>query len=455
MVMRNAVKLGLWLMCAIWMTACDDSDSSSVANREGETCDSNAFEMTCDGDKVAYCSKNVIRVYNCAEKPDADGKSKTCAAFAQPQKAETCDEEDEDCILNNTSAPDDINCISTAESCTVENDVQQRCETSATGVTYLRSYRCEKAKDGRMFYRRVSNDKCYDGYGVCSSDGKCLEPVHCDDGYETHCEGDLLKKCIKNKLRISNCAAYSTPRVCSFVDDDPPTCLSPTKECTKEGDEIVTSCSAKLGKEYISVCAQADNGKLYYHSAGSRVCLSGCDDDGKACKAAACSQVGATQEKCRLQGTSTTYIDTYTCTEKDGAKIFVLNATEKCDSGYGTCSNTGQCVPAEDCDSKSFESKCENGVAINCTNKKVRYTHCEESLSSNYCAVVNGKASCYSDADMCKTENEEIVTKCIAKTGKESLKKCSRGSDGNLYYVSAGTRTCENGCNEDATKCAD
>ena len=439
--------LGLLLLGAVWMTSCGDSgsDKTDASDRAGEPCDEKTFEQTCEGNDLIVCLKDRINVVNC---------SVTCASFAQPMQAESCDEEDEDCTSNNQENLTTAGCFSDEKKCSVENDVLVQCEKSAAGITNLRSYRCEKATDGLLFYRYVSSEKCHDGYGVCSSDGKCLEPVACEDGYETHCDGNILKTCNKNRLRTSDCESYSKPRVCSVLNETPQ-CLNPEKECSNEGEEIVTSCNASTGKESLSVCTRAENGKLYYHPEGSRLCLSGCNAEATACKPASCTNVGETQEKCRIQGISITYVDTYTCTEKDGAKVFTLTSSDKCDDGHGTCSDSGQCIPAEDCDTKSFTSKCENGIAVNCTAKKVRYNHCNLSTSSTICAVVNDKASCYSNSDICSTEGEEIVSLCNAKTNKESLKKCTQGSDGNLYYVSNGTRECPNGCNSEGTKCAE
>ena len=457
--MNKRLCLGLSIVCALWMTSCGDSGSDKgdsgtdkIDVQVGEACDANTFAQTCDGNRLIYCRNDKVAIDDCATLVSDGG---LCVTFAQPETSVPCDEEDEECISNNQSISGKSTCISAAKECTVENDIQVQCKKGAAGMTFMHSYQCIKAEDGRLFYRHVSQEKCHDGYGVCSPDNKCLEPVFCEDGFETHCEGDILKKCNKNRLMTSDCTTYNTPRVCSVIDETPK-CLSPQKECTQEGEEIVTSCNTKTGKEFISVCMRAENGKLYYESSGSRLCLSGCNEDATACRPASCTNVGEKQEKCRLQGTSAAYVDTYTCTEKDGAKVLVLTSTDKCDNGHGTCSEDGKCIPAEDCETKSFESRCDDSVAVNCTAKKVRYNHCDLATTPKICAVVNDKASCFSaDSDLCSeaAEGEEIVTNCNAKLSREFHKKCTKAKDGNFYYVSAGSRECTNGCNAEGTKC--
>ena len=464
--MKKRLGLLLSLLCAFGMTSCGDSgtdkgdsgtDKTDVSAQVGEACDSSTFDQTCEGNRLRHCLNHIVAIDDCATLVSEDA---SCVTFAKPATPETCDEEDEECISNSQSTSGQSTCKSSENQCSVENEIQVLCKKSAMGMTYLHSYRCDKANDGRLFYRHVSQEKCHDGYGVCSPDNKCLDPVPCEDGYETHCDGNILKKCKKNRLLTSDCSSYSTPRVCSVIDETPK-CLSSKKECTNEGEEIVTSCNVNTGKEFISVCTRAENGKLYYESAGSRLCLSGCNEEATACKAASCTSIGETQEKCRLQGTSTTYIDTYTCTEKDGAKVLVLTSSDKCDNGHGTCSEDDQCIPAEDCETKSFESRCDDSTAVNCTSKKIRYNHCDLATTPKICAVVNDKASCFSaDSDLCSAaaEGTEIVTNCIANINKtnvdkEFLKKCTKAKDGNFYYVSSGSRECPNGCNAEGTKC--
>ncbi|MBO4351417.1 MAG: hypothetical protein J6A01_10795 [Proteobacteria bacterium] len=443
--MKKRFGLCFALLCVFGMTSCDDSGSDKAGGsyQDGAPCDTSTFEQTCEGNVLIVCYNSKIERVNC---------SGTCASFAQPAKPESCDEEDEDCkaqqSLGNSS------CFASSKYCSVENEVVVRCETAPAGITRMVTYQCQKSLDGRMFYRWLSSEQCYNGYGVCSADNKCLEPIVCENGYETHCEGNILKKCNKNRLRASDCASYTTPRVCSVIDEVPQ-CLSPEDECTTEGEEIVTGCIANSGKERLSVCTRAENGKLYYNSAGTRLCQGGCNEDATACKPVSCPVIGAIQKKCRLQGTSITYEDTYTCTERDGASVFVLTASEKCDNGHGTCSEDGQCIPAENCETKSFESRCDDSTAVNCTSKKVRYNHCDLASTPKICAVVDDKAKCFSDSEICSAglEDQILISSCNATYNKEFLKKCTKAKDGNFYYVSAGSRECANGCNAEGTRC--
>lgn len=208
----------------------------------------------------------------------------------------------EECLTASVPDSNGSTCISTANRCTVEHETIERCEKANSGYTYLRTYQCTKAKDGRLFYQRTSSSQCYDGYGE---------------------------------------------------------------------------------------------------------------------------------------------------------KLFILTSSEKCYGGYGTCSEDGECLPARHCDRKDFKSECQNGAAVTCVQDKIRYRHCEMLTAFPICAVVKDNASCYSESDRCQTEGEEIVTRCNASTGKETLKKCTKSSEGDLFYVSAGSRACPNGCTPDGTKYAE
>ena len=449
--MKKYLWIGLILFCAVDLVSCGDSEKSSPTYKDGDACDTNTFHVTCDESHIVTCNNDSIQLIDCAER-STDSQA-VCVEFSHAGEAEVCDEEDEDCTNSDQPVPSTIACISPEEECTSENDIQVRCEKSYTGYTYLRSYKCEKTTDGKLFYHHVSYEKCYDGYGVCSNSGECLEPVACETGYTTHCEGDTLYRCNKNRLFTSDCTSYPSPHTCSVIEDTPK-CLDPENACQTEGEEIVTRCNAKTGKESISICTRAENGNLYYNPAGTRTCLSGCNDSGTACKQMPCSQLNDTKQNCRLQSMTMTYIDTYTCQEQNGEKVFVLSSSDKCDNGHGTCSDDGQCVPAASCEKSSFSPKCENGAAVNCTSSQIRLKHCEISSTSPICAVVNNSADCFSESDICTTEGEEIVTRCSDKTNKESVSKCTRGSDGKLYYVSNGQRACSTRCNEEGTACA-
>ena len=444
------------LLCSVCILSCDDSEKNKTNHSHaGEACDFNSFIPVCEGDNLIYCSNEMTTVKNCADSMAADGSPRTCASFNHLKNDNTCDEDLDECP-NIAQLYKNVDCISLARQCQVEDETWTTCQKTASGITYLRTYKCTRSSDGRLFYPQQweSSEKCYDGYGVCSEDGQCKEPISCIDGYETHCEGNTLYKCNKNRLLSSDCTSYTIARVCSVIDETP-RCLSPEKACESEGHELVDSCNTKIGKEAISTCKRAENGNLYYISSGTRTCLNGCNQEASACQAVKCDEIGSEVQKCRIQGTSTTYTDTYKCTEINGEKLFVLDRTDKCDDGHGTCSEDDQCIPAEDCVAAEFTPKCENGTAVNCTSKKVRYNHCELSSNTPICAVVNDKATCFSESDLCSNEGDEIVTRCNSKTGKETVKKCMMGGDGNLYYANGGTRACPNGCNADESACAD
>lgn len=442
--MNYKLCLGLFCLASTFaLSACDDAASSDVSDLVGKPCDTKTFKWTCADDAILHCGQDgKTTLGKCGDK--------TCVEFLNSTTS-TCDEDDEDC---QDSSIDSASCIEKSEQCSKEGDIQNRCEKSTSGSTYNREYTCEKTKDGRMFYHRTNNSQCYDGYGVCSEDNKCLEPEKCSTNGK-HCDGNILVTCNANRLKTADCSAYSPARTCTTIDETS-RCMSDKDICTEEGEEIVTSCNAKTNKEYIKVCTRAENGKLYYISDGNRACTDGCNEDNTACAQAACSDLNSTIDKCRIQGTATSYIDTYTCIEDaQGKKALKLTSTEKCDGGSGTCSDSGECIPAETCESKSFEPRCEGTVALTCSSKKVKRYYCDLYSSPHHCVVVDEKARCLEEADECTDEGELIITRCNTSTNKISLSTCMAGSDGKFYYISSGTRACPNGCNAEGTDCAD
>lgn len=432
---------------ALCLSACDDSSASDTSDVEGKSCDSKTFQTTCAREEVLYCSKTGITKLS---KCNPYSETEICVEFYSASKIE-CDENDEDCQSENSNQT--ISCIEKSEQCDSEGETKSICETSLSGSTSVNEYKCEKTKDGRLFYHKTGSSKCYDGYGVCA-DNTCYEPIPCSPNGK-HCEGDTLVTCSSGRLRKADCSAYSDPRICTTIDETP-RCMDKDDLCQKEGEEIVTKCNANTNKELIDICTRAENGKLYYISGTSRACSNGCNEDNSACAQETCTELGSTVSKCRIQGTATAYTDTYTCVEDaQGKKILKLTSTEKCDDGSGTCSETGECIPAETCEKKSFTSRCEGNVALTCALKKVKRYYCDLYSSPSTCAVVDDTAKCFAAEDVCTTEGEEIITRCSTSSNKIFLSKCTTGSDGKLYYISAGSRECPNGCNAEGTDCAD
>lgn len=446
--MKKTFASILCIIASLALDACEDSSASKIENQIGKPCNIKTFTMTCvDGD-VLYCDPDgTIQLSEC----HSSDSNKTCVTFDKKQSLEECNDEDDDCDA--TSSISAITCVDKANQCSQEGETITRCEkTPSSGSTYIREYTCEKTREGDLYYRQSDSTPCYGGYGVCNAKGTCDKPIHCETDAK-YCDGNHLITCNANRQKIADCSAYTTPNVCTVIDGNAK-CISEKEICNKEGEEKVTSCSTNTNKEHYKICHKAENGKLYYISEGSRACLDGCNEDKSACAPVACQDLNETVTQCRLQNGSTTYIDTYTCqANASGQKQLVLTQSDKCDNGYGSCSETGECIPAEACESKTFTSRCEDNVALTCVGKKIKHTYCENQSTPATCAVINGKASCYEEADKCTTPGEEIIVRCNASSGKLSLSICTESADGQYYYISFGTRACENGCNATGTNC--
>jgi len=440
----------LWLLAmALCITACDDKSSSSEEGDSkletvGSTCDKSNYTVSCVGDVALDCKDNVVKAIDCSQYSDFEKSSLTCIII---NKTIECDPDDEGCVSESRRTFD---CYAKDKTCSREGESFTVCETSAGGVSHNKTYTCAKAADGSLYIKETTSEKCYDGYGVCNAFGECTEPKACS--YDDYCKDDALYKCVKGYERIVKCSEYSTPNACAVIDGKAG-CLPPDKECSKENDELITKCNASSGEVSISVCKKADNNKMYYVSSSknNRKCLDGCNADNTACKAAEC-EIGDTSSVCRPEYKKA-YLDIYKCVSQVGGNAFVLDQSEECQDGY--CSEAGVCVDAPDCKLNEYTSHCEGNTALICTKQKIKASRCDLSTNNSSCDVVDKKADCYSEDDVCPVEGEEKVTKCNPEKSIEFYSICKKAESGSLYWDSNGNRDCANGCNADNTACAE
>ena len=416
-----------------------------LAESVGDACNPESFKTACIGEDVLFCDVDkTIKKFDCGSKD----KSKTCAIFSTPPDQSKCEEIMDECPIGYFHATD--SCVKKSDKCKTEGDSVTRCEKQLSGFTRIFSYQCEKTESGKLFYHRGKGTKCYDGYGVCSKDGKsCLEPPKCNDS-GSHCEGNVLVTCHSERQKTSDCSAYNPPKTC-VSSGKRATCMSEKDSCSTEGEELVVHCHHDT--EFVKTCTKMDNGKLYYSSIGhGRPCLNGCDKDGKACESLPCTEVNTTVQRCRTQGRGNfTRVDTYQCVEEGGKKILKQISTEACDNGRGTCSPDGKCIPAESCNHKTYKAHCDGNIGYACSGKKIDNTNCNAYNTHHSCIVVKNKIRCVEDSDACTKEGEEIITNCINNT--EQIKICTRAEDGKLYYLPGNRRFCKNYCNSDNSAC--
>ena len=441
------IKLSVFFVFAMLsVNACDNAEPSPMEDVVGQSCTIDSFLTKCIGNDVLYCDRDgTTKLSQC--------DTKICVEMSVTEPDVDCEEDDEECQLSHISS---AVCMDKSEQCSKEGDVRARCEKLLSGATYSREYKCEMTNNGRLVYRRTKSVPCYDGYGVCSENGECLNPQTCDLD-ELRCDGNMLVICDDNRLKTSDCSAYSPARTCMLVDESPK-CVNENDICTQEGKEIITSCSPKNNKEYVKICSRASDGNLYYVTGASRTCSDGCNEDNSACAEPACTVIDSEIQKCLMDENSISYVVTYICKPcpaANGMNILKRIATEECDGGFGICSDNGECIPAEECDAESYISRCDGNTALTCVNNKVRHSYCDRYDSPAICAVVANKAQCFEETDVCHVEGKMIATSCDESTKQISISKCTASADGKYYYVSSGFRNCPNGCNEKGTNCAD
>lgn len=438
----------LFSFCFVTNGYAEPKNDTGIHTKLGQPCDPKTFDSYCDGDLLVKCSRNTITATNCAMKKDGDF---ICADYSDDVLK--CKKGDRDC--NRAKNAHRASCVSTSELCDIEGTSFATCKPNATGKTYTEIYTCDRTTNGQLVTHLTEKTPCYDGYGVCSDDGKCTPPVTCTSNYESNCNNNIAYNCKNNKVLTTDCSKSVSVKMCVMQDGEAK-CMSPNKTCTNEGEISNTRCVEKMQHETYNICSKMEDGSLF-EVMQTRPCLDGCSADKKSCKPVLCDKIGATKNVCQARGkgfSAKAEIQTYACTLVNGQKQWVAQGSTTC---KGTCSADGKCVPAERCDRSNFEAHCDGSVGVSCIKDSVMERDC--GVKGEACYIMNNhrhvgcvktEASCTSDGQVLKRECKERDN----GQATEATYICEAMDGGNFRLVRSNTR-CPNGCSADGTTCAE
>lgn len=450
MKLKALVLLFIPMFCMISTAHAEPTPSKETLAQLGKPCDKTTFVPYCDSDILVQCMNHKITATNCLT--HRNGKA-VCADFTNATPA-PCAPDDIRCKLQ--SRRDEAACVPESLVCQDENTSYTECETNTSGRTSIHTYTCEKSQNGRLVFHKTAKEMCHEGYGVCSEDGKCTPPIPCTLNYESNCNNNIASNCVKRKLVQTDCNRGPHIQSCVLMDGKAK-CMSSNKTCDKEGEITIKRC--RENKESYSVCTRTDTNTLY-NTPDTRPCFDGCLKDGSACNPVPCDKEGETIQICRNKSNklSSATNNTYRCTSVNGTRQWIFESESKCDNGMGTCSEDGQCIPAESCNNQSFEPRCENNVAFKCINDSVKKIDCSQFQTPKYCYTTDRSAACSDVELVCQTEGQILTNGCMAtKSGDKAWERqfiCVSDGPGKLkptFYTQA---RCDKGCNAEKTGCA-
>ncbi len=241
--------------------------------------------------------------------------------------------------------------------------------------------------------------------------GKACDP----NSFKATCAGNNVLYCGKDNTTLfkecgdKTCAEFLTADTISTCAEDDEacqdeltkaaTCVDNSRQCTKEG-EVQSHCEkAIIGNSYTPkyTCEKTKDGQLFFHLTNIEQCHRGCNKDNSACAQVECTEIGETVQLCTIQDATTSYVESYlckSCPAAGGTTVIKLTSTEKCDGGYGTCSESGECIPTEACDTQTFQSRCDGNIALTCVGNKIKHTYCYLYNSPHECTIIDDIAQC-------------------------------------------------------------
>lgn len=233
--------------------------------------------------------------------------------------------------------------------------------------------------------------------------------------------------------------------------------MPPNKTCTNEGEISNTRCVEKRQHETYNICSKMEDGSLF-EVMQTRPCLDSCSTDKKSCQPVACNKIGETKNVCQEKGNALNpkaEIHTFACTLVNGQKQWVAQGSTTCN---GTCSADGKCVPAERCDSSTFEAHCDGSVGVMCLKNSVVKRDCGDKGEACYVTgKINKNVGCVKTEASCTSDGQVLKRECKERDNGQATEAtyiCEATDGGNFRLVRSNTR-CPNGCSADGTTCAE
>jgi cysteine-rich repeat protein len=303
--------------------------------------------------------------------------------------------------------------------CTTENDVVKSCEVNmheGEEYPYVSEKTCTKGDDENLYFVEARE---YCDHGCNDETFECIKLVEdegqeCSDSFEFRCDDNIRVGCsLAGTVVAAPCEAGLE---CNIVDGMA-TCLS---ACENIGD-IVTDCTEILDSDdnpmsaYVStyVCTPLQKGNFLVED----------DDAFETCESHLCNEEmnACVEPEIELVPCETVGEKVHVCTaSKDVASVSIFECTEM-ENGNFLQPVVGTYL-------------CENG--------------CNEDLTD-----------CAEDAEElvpCETVGETVHICSESENGAfVNVFECTETENGNFLQPSLATYPCENGCNEDASGCAE
>ena len=405
---------------------------------EGESCERSEFVQSCDGDTLYVCSGNQGVVAR-----DCTNQNKVCVDFGSNSE-------------RFISAAD---CFEDDDVCENAGEIVMKEQVLPSGMSIQRGVQCEKSTDGRLYYRllkpkyypaRVEKREQLEQKKAQRAEEaenrKAQQAIidkykteTCDPNtYKLSCDGDILLRCGNDKL-VKPIACSRQGKTCIDFGNNSAqfiysaACLDETDKCENAG-EIVSRDNApnsRVQKRF--QCVKSKNGELYYGAIRASSNSANANDlrkiyamrnqtagilvleetskgkhEGNACKTE-----NALTEICEVTSRGLSVVVSYQCIKNaDGNLVLYKHSVAACDSGAGTCSKDGKCLPGKSCSPEKFKSKCHGNDATRCLEGKVHHIICQKDET---CSVIDGVAECSRNA---KKENN-------SKSSKKQRKKAN------------------------------
>ncbi len=323
------------------------------------------------------------------------------------------------------------------------NEVQKDCSGSAYAATQA----CSIVDDDGFYHYAAPEEKFCPG-GCSNETHECLKRTEHEDEscdattFEAYCENNYSVICLDGKVTVNPCEGNLTCQLLDATitvkDGTPspyginnllPFCVENNETCNEVG-ETTTCKDVSLGNirlyssEETSYCLPNKDKTANYKvidTSKTVMCEQGCSEDKKSCK----------------------HVD----------------QPEDVD---------------QPCDIQTFDSRCDNGYAVICIDKKVKAIYC----NTDVCAVldisqlqheesgnVNHMAMCTSSVFECKSPDQTSF--CATVDAFDGVQfsatyakgQCIKTVDGDKSYFTAAddseSTPCNFGCNEDKTACAE
>ena len=285
--------------------------------------------------------------------------------------------------------------------CATVGEKMTKCDQGTMTGSYTLEYNCEKATDGKLYWKRDDKTEkaCESGQSCDAGHTKCVDAQTCEyQKTEASCQNNTAVTCIASgTIQSADCTSHG-------------------KTCVRTSSTVAECVDKEL---------------------------------------ASCSKAGETKKVCGVGETTMTDVSTtYTCKKDADGNLRYLDGTNELCGNAGCEASTGECKKEDgevgtDCTVSAFKQRCSAnsagvGLAIYCSEKtnKVDSMACSDPGES--CHVMHTTtpgnvadsdgniADCFKSGKKCSTKGE---TKTESDNDFVYTIECAEAEDGSLFWV--------------------